>query len=51
MLHQGNQYFKNGDYINAVETYTKAIECDSENAVLPANRAMALLKQEKYVLI
>jgi lipoprotein NlpI len=32
---------------SAIESYTKAIELDPTNAILPANRAMALLKQEK----
>ncbi|XP_064632821.1 RNA polymerase II-associated protein 3-like [Lineus longissimus] len=45
---RGNQCFKAGKYNEAVECYTKGIQCDSYNAVLPANRAMALLKQEKF---
>ena len=44
---QGNQYFKEGKFDEAVETYTRGILTDSNNAILPANRAMALLKQGK----
>ena len=46
---QGNDYFKHGDYGNAIECYTKGAELDPTNPLLPANRAMALLKQEKLV--
>ena len=45
---QGNQCFKEGKYAEAIECYTQGISCDPENAVLPANRAMALIKQEKH---
>ena len=48
---QGNQYFKEKKYNEAIECYTRGIECDSSNALLPANRAMALLKQEKLVCV
>jgi len=44
---QGNKYFKSGDYGNAIECYTKGAELDPTNPLLPANRAMALLKQDK----
>ena len=47
---QGNAYFKQGDYENAIECYTKGADLDPTNPLLPANRAMALLKQEKLVL-
>lgn len=45
---KGNDFFKKKEYSSAIESYTKAIELDPTNAILPANRAMALLKQEKY---
>ena len=32
----------------AINCYTHAINLDPENAVYPANRAMCLIKQEKY---
>ena len=44
---QGNQLFKEGKYEEAIECYTRGIQLDSSNALLPANRAMALLKQCK----
>ena len=44
---QGNQCFKEGHYDEAIECYTQAIHLDDNYAVLYANRAMALLKQEK----
>ncbi len=46
-MFQGNQYFKEKRYDEAVELYTRGIDCDGLNALLPANRAMALLKQHK----
>ena len=46
---QGNQCFKEGRYDEAIECYTQAIHLDDNYAVLYANRAMALLKQEKWV--
>ncbi|XP_060589596.1 RNA polymerase II-associated protein 3-like [Ruditapes philippinarum] len=45
---KGNEYFKKGDYANAIECYTKGIDYDPTNPLLPANRAMALLKQDKF---
>ncbi|MED6273790.1 hypothetical protein CHARACLAT_010053 [Characodon lateralis] len=45
---RGNAYFKEGKYEAAVECYSKGIEADSLNVLLPANRAMAFLKLEKY---
>lgn len=45
---RGNAYFKEGKYEAAVECYTKGMEADSTNVLLPANRAMAYLKLQKY---
>ncbi len=50
-LVQGNEYFKKCAYELAVESYAKAMELDLTNAVLPANRAMALLKLERCVCV
>lgn len=36
--------FQKGDFTKAIDCYTKGIQCDPANPVLPANRAMALLK-------
>ncbi len=44
---QGNQLFKEGWYDKAIEAYTEGMESDPYNAILPANRGMALLKQNK----
>uniref|UniRef100_A0A3P9K856 RNA polymerase II-associated protein 3 n=1 Tax=Oryzias latipes TaxID=8090 RepID=A0A3P9K856_ORYLA len=44
---EGNAYFKEGRYEAAVECYTKGMEADCMNVLLPANRAMAFLKLER----
>jgi tetratricopeptide (TPR) repeat protein len=46
---QGNDYFKAGKYEEAAKCYTAAIELDSKDAVLPANRAIAYIKLNKYL--
>ncbi|CAM9365073.1 unnamed protein product [Lampetra fluviatilis] len=46
---KGNEYFKTGDYDAATDCYTRGMEADPHNALLPANRAMAFLKLKKYV--
>lgn len=45
---RGNAYFKEGKYEAAVECYTRGMEADVTNVLLPANRAMAYLKLQKY---
>uniref|UniRef100_A0A671YL07 RNA polymerase II-associated protein 3 n=1 Tax=Sparus aurata TaxID=8175 RepID=A0A671YL07_SPAAU len=45
---RGNAYFKEGKYEAAVECYSRGMEADSMNVLLPANRAMAFLKLEKF---
>ncbi|XP_022045045.1 RNA polymerase II-associated protein 3 [Acanthochromis polyacanthus] len=45
---RGNAYFKEGKYEAAVECYTRGMEADSMNVLLPANRAMAFLRLDKY---
>uniref|UniRef100_A0A665TI56 RNA polymerase II-associated protein 3 n=1 Tax=Echeneis naucrates TaxID=173247 RepID=A0A665TI56_ECHNA len=45
---RGNAYFKEGKYEAAVECYSRGMEADNLNVLLPANRAMAYLKLEKY---
>uniref|UniRef100_UPI00398EAF8E RNA polymerase II-associated protein 3 isoform X2 n=1 Tax=Pristiophorus japonicus TaxID=55135 RepID=UPI00398EAF8E len=45
---QGNEYFKQGKYLEAIECYTRGMAADGTNALLPANRAMAYLKLEKF---
>ncbi len=45
---KGNQFFKDNLLNEAITCYTRAIELDPTNAIYPSNRAMCLLKQEKY---
>uniref|UniRef100_A0AAV2IX03 RNA polymerase II-associated protein 3 n=1 Tax=Knipowitschia caucasica TaxID=637954 RepID=A0AAV2IX03_KNICA len=45
---RGNAYFKEGKYEVAVECYSRGMEADSMNVLLPANRAMAYLKLERF---
>ncbi|TRY82707.1 hypothetical protein DNTS_018769 [Danionella cerebrum] len=44
----GNDHFKAGRFEAAVECYTKGMEADRMNALLPANRAMAFLKLHRF---
>ncbi|XP_057711114.1 RNA polymerase II-associated protein 3 isoform X2 [Corythoichthys intestinalis] len=45
---RGNAYFKEGKYEAAVECYSRGVEADRTNVLLPANRAMAYLKLERF---
>ncbi|XP_066014774.1 RNA polymerase II-associated protein 3 isoform X2 [Pocillopora verrucosa] len=45
---KGNALFKEGKYEAAINCYTTGIQFDPTNAVLPANRAMCLLKLKRY---
>ncbi|XP_038054486.1 RNA polymerase II-associated protein 3-like [Patiria miniata] len=45
---KGNALFKQGKYEPAVVCYTAGMEADPTNAILPANRAMANLKLERF---
>lgn len=45
---RGNLFYKDNLIDDAINCYTRAIDLDPTNYVLPANRAMCLLKQEKY---
>ncbi|XP_069556181.1 RNA polymerase II-associated protein 3 [Brachyistius frenatus] len=45
---RGNAYFKEGKYEAAVDCYSRGMEADSMNVLLPANRAMAFLKLDNY---
>ncbi|KAK9822558.1 hypothetical protein WJX74_004606 [Apatococcus lobatus] len=44
---QGNEEFKQGSWLKAAATYTKAIKEDPENAVLYSNRCASFLKLSK----
>ena len=50
-LSQGNEFFRESRYNEAIQCYTRGIEADPNSALLLGNRAMALLKQEKYVQV
>ncbi|KAF9572617.1 hypothetical protein EC968_009609 [Mortierella alpina] len=45
---KGNDQFKKGQYLKAIEHYSASMALDPSNPVLPINRAMALLKLERY---
>ncbi|XP_050030722.1 RNA polymerase II-associated protein 3-like isoform X3 [Dermacentor andersoni] len=45
---KGNRLFKDGRYDEAIESYGIGIECDPQNPVLYANRAMAFLRKNMY---
>lgn len=44
----GNHYFEKKNYAEAIESYTKAIECNPEVAVYFANRAQCQLFEQRY---
>ncbi|KAH8153246.1 uncharacterized protein LAJ45_02833 [Morchella importuna] len=44
----GNKFFKQKEYIKAIEQYTKAIECEPENATFLSNRAAAYMSAGKF---
>ncbi|KAG0229684.1 hypothetical protein BGW42_001390 [Actinomortierella wolfii] len=48
VLIEGNAAFKKGDYKKAIEHYTLCMKLDTSNSVYPINRAMALLKLERF---
>ncbi|KAF9980511.1 hypothetical protein BGZ75_008346 [Mortierella antarctica] len=45
---KGNVQFKKGQYLKAIEHYSASMVLNPSNPVLPINRAMALLKLERY---
>ncbi|KAG0287141.1 RNA polymerase II-associated protein 3 [Linnemannia gamsii] len=45
---KGNELFKKGQYVKAIEHYSASMALDPSNSVLPINRAMALLKLERF---
>ena len=40
--------FQKGNFSEAIESYTNAMQCDPKSAILPANRAMAYLKMKEW---
>ncbi|XP_073507955.1 RNA polymerase II-associated protein 3 [Phyllobates terribilis] len=47
---KGNNYFKAGNYDEAIECYTRSMNADPYNAVLPTNRASAFFRLRKYAV-
>ncbi|XP_073939338.1 RNA polymerase II-associated protein 3 isoform X2 [Castor canadensis] len=47
-LDVGNKYFKEGKYDEAIECYTKGMDADPYNPVLPTNRASAYFRLKKF---
>nr|XP_004610495.1 unnamed protein product [Sorex araneus] len=47
---KGNKYFKQGKYDDAIECYTKGMDADPYNPVLPTNRASAYFRLKKYAV-
>uniref|UniRef100_A0ACB8FP02 Uncharacterized protein n=1 Tax=Sphaerodactylus townsendi TaxID=933632 RepID=A0ACB8FP02_9SAUR len=45
---KGNDHFKQGNYDAAIECYTKGMNADPYNPVLPTNRASAFFRMKKY---
>nr|XP_056702260.1 RNA polymerase II-associated protein 3 isoform X2 [Euleptes europaea] len=45
---KGNNYFKQGNYDAAIECYTKGMNADPYNPVLPTNRASSFFRMKKY---
>ncbi|XP_061495857.1 RNA polymerase II-associated protein 3 [Rhineura floridana] len=45
---KGNNYFKKGNYDAAIECYTKGMNADPYNPVLPTNRSSAFFRLKKY---
>ncbi|XP_062850759.1 RNA polymerase II-associated protein 3 [Trichomycterus rosablanca] len=47
---QGNQFFKDGKYDDAIECYTRGMSTDPYNPVLPTNRATCFFRLKKYAV-
>jgi len=45
---RGNEFFKQGKLDKAIERYTAGMQCNPYCPLLPANRAMALLKKGQF---
>jgi len=46
---KGNQFFKQNKFSQAIQCYSKAIQLDPHNPILPANRAMAHLRLGNFL--
>ncbi|XP_048221733.1 RNA polymerase II-associated protein 3 [Perognathus longimembris pacificus] len=47
---KGNKYFKQGKYDEAIECYTKGMDADPYNPMLPTNRASAYFRLKKFAV-
>ncbi|XP_045143170.1 RNA polymerase II-associated protein 3 [Echinops telfairi] len=47
---KGNKFFKQGKYDEAIECYTKGMNADPYNPVLPTNRASAYFRLKKFAV-
>ncbi|XP_068162802.1 RNA polymerase II-associated protein 3 [Antennarius striatus] len=47
---KGNMFFKDGKYNDAIECYTRGMEADPYNPVLPTNRATSFYRLKKYAV-
>ncbi|KAM7114856.1 RNA polymerase II-associated protein 3 isoform 1-T1 [Molossus nigricans] len=47
---KGNKFFKQGKYDEAIECYTKGMDADPYNPVLPTNRASAYFRMKKFAV-
>ncbi|XP_077053672.1 RNA polymerase II-associated protein 3 isoform X7 [Siphateles boraxobius] len=45
---KGNEFFKEGRYDSAIECYTRAMDADPYNPVLPTNRAACFFRLKKF---
>nr|XP_014343336.1 PREDICTED: RNA polymerase II-associated protein 3 [Latimeria chalumnae] len=45
---QGNDFFKQGKFDDAIECYTRAMSADPYSPVIPTNRASAFFRKKKY---
>jgi tetratricopeptide (TPR) repeat protein len=49
-LKKGNLFLQNNQLDEAINCYTRAIDLNPNNAIYLANRALCLIKQEKYAV-
>ncbi|NXK97052.1 RPAP3 protein, partial [Formicarius rufipectus] len=47
---KGNKYFKQGNFDEAIECYTRGMHSDPYNPVLPTNRASAFYRMKKFAV-
>ncbi|KAM4883344.1 RNA polymerase II-associated protein 3 [Thomomys bottae] len=47
---KGNKFFKQGKYDEAIECYTKGMDADPYNPMLPTNRASAYFRLRKFAV-